>query len=34
MAAKGFYHTWPEEYLTGLFNHRADPRWAVISLQE
>jgi len=26
MGAKGFYHTWPEEYLTGLFNHRADPR--------
>jgi hypothetical protein len=26
MATKGFYHSWPEEYLTGLFNHRADPR--------
>jgi hypothetical protein len=26
MGSKGFYHTWPEEYLTGLFNHRADPR--------
>ena len=26
MGEKGFYHTWPEEYLTGLFNHRADPR--------
>jgi len=26
MGAKGFYHTWPEEYLTGLFNHRVDPR--------
>ena len=26
MASKGFYHNWPEEYLTGLFNHRADPR--------
>ena len=26
MAAKGFYHTWPEEYLTTLFNHRKDPR--------
>lgn len=26
MAAKDFYHGWPEEYLTGLFNHRADPR--------
>jgi hypothetical protein len=26
MGAKGFYHTWPEEYLTGLFNHRQDPR--------
>lgn len=26
MAAKGFYHGWPEEYLQGLFNHRQDPR--------
>jgi hypothetical protein len=26
MAAKGFYHGWPEDYLQGLFNHRADPR--------
>jgi hypothetical protein len=26
MATKGFYHTWPEPYLKGLFNHRADPR--------
>lgn len=26
MAAKGFYHDWPEEYLTGLFQHRQDPR--------
>lgn len=26
MAAKGFYHDWPEEYLTGLFTHRQDPR--------
>jgi len=26
MAAKGFYHNWPEEYLTGLFTHRQDPR--------
>ena len=26
MGAKGFYHAWPEEYLTGLFNHRQDPR--------
>jgi hypothetical protein len=26
MGAKGFYHTWPEEYLTGLFKHRIDPR--------
>jgi hypothetical protein len=26
MGAKGFYHTWPEEYLTGLFNYRVDPR--------
>lgn len=26
MAAKGFYHDWPEEYLQGLFHHRQDPR--------
>lgn len=26
MGTKGFYHAWPEEYLTGLFRHRADPR--------
>ena len=26
MAAKGFYHGWPEEYLQGLFHHRQDPR--------
>jgi hypothetical protein len=26
MAAKGFYHGWPEEYLQGLFQHRQDPR--------
>jgi hypothetical protein len=26
MAAKGFYHGWPEDYLTGLFEHRKDPR--------
>jgi hypothetical protein len=26
MAAKGFYHTWPEEYLTALFANRKDPR--------
>ena len=26
MGAKGFYHAWPEEYLTGLFKHRQDPR--------
>ena len=26
IGAKGFYHGWPEEYLTGLFNHRQDPR--------
>jgi len=26
IAAKGFYHDWPEEYLTGLFQHRKDPR--------
>jgi hypothetical protein len=26
MAAKGFYNTWPEEYLEALFQHRADPR--------
>jgi hypothetical protein len=26
MAGKGFYDTWPEEYLTALFQHRQDPR--------
>ena len=26
MGSKGFYHAWPEEYLTGLFKHRVDPR--------
>jgi hypothetical protein len=26
MASKGFYHTWPEEYLQQLFQHRQDPR--------
>ena len=26
MANKGFYHTWPDEYLTSLFNNRKDPR--------
>jgi hypothetical protein len=26
MASKGFYNTWPEEYLTTLFQHRQDPR--------
>lgn len=26
MATKDFYHNWPEEYLTGLFQHRVDPR--------
>lgn len=26
MASKGFYHSWPEEYLTALFQHRQDPR--------
>jgi hypothetical protein len=26
MAAKGFYHTWPEQYLDTLFQHRKDPR--------
>lgn len=26
MATKGFYHNWPDEYLTGLFDHRVDPR--------
>jgi hypothetical protein len=26
MAQKGFYHTWPESYLTALFEHRQDPR--------
>jgi len=26
MANKGFYHSWPEEYLQALFQHRQDPR--------
>jgi hypothetical protein len=26
MAAKGFYHSWPEEYLQQLFENRQDPR--------
>jgi hypothetical protein len=26
MAGKGFYDTWPEEYLTAVFQHRKDPR--------
>jgi hypothetical protein len=26
MASRGFYDTWPEDYLTGLFEHRQDPR--------
>jgi hypothetical protein len=26
IAKKGFYDTWPEEYLTALFKHRKDPR--------
>jgi hypothetical protein len=26
MASKGFYDTWPDQYLTALFQHRGDPR--------
>ena len=26
VAKKGFYDSWPEEYLTALFQHRKDPR--------
>ena len=26
MVAKGFYDTWPEEYLQALFQYREDPR--------
>ena len=26
MASRGFYHSWPEDYLQGLFQHRQDPR--------
>ena len=26
VARKGFYDTWPEQYLTPLFKHRQDPR--------
>lgn len=26
MASRGFYNSWPEEYLQALFQHRQDPR--------
>jgi hypothetical protein len=26
IASKGFYDTWPEDYLQALFQHRQDPR--------
>lgn len=26
MAQRGFYDSWPEDYLQGLFQHREDPR--------
>ena len=26
VAKRGFYNTWPEDYLTNLFQHREDPR--------
>lgn len=26
MAARGFYDSWPEDYLQALFQHRQDPR--------
>ena len=26
IAQKGFYDTWPKEYLTAVFQHREDPR--------
>jgi hypothetical protein len=26
IAAKNFYHEWPEDYLQGLFENRLDPR--------
>ena len=26
MATKGFYDSWPEDYLQQLFQHRQDPR--------
>jgi len=26
VANKGFYDTWPDEYLTAVFQHREDPR--------
>ena len=26
MASNGFYHGWPDDYLTGLFENRKDPR--------
>jgi hypothetical protein len=28
IATKGFYHSWPEDYLQGLFENRRDPRTA------
>jgi hypothetical protein len=34
MASKGFYDTWPEDYLQALFQHRQDPRSWVINLPE
>jgi hypothetical protein len=26
IASKGFYHSWPQDYLQELFQHRQDPR--------
>jgi hypothetical protein len=26
IANKGFYHSWPKDYLQSLFEHRIDPR--------
>ena len=34
MARKGFYDSWPEDYLTALFQHREDPRKWLTSLLE
>jgi phenylalanine-4-hydroxylase len=29
LANRGYYHAWPEQYLTDLFAHREDPRHGI-----